>query len=139
MDLIDHPSYYDRCSDKTRHILKAIGVKECHFDRKCIDVIEGYFFLVHIFHLAEAATHLWRYGRKPGEAYKDLCKAEWYLLRFCEYHPKCIDREKYGKAAAMVRELIDSEFPNGDRIKSAPEYPPATPKELRTGEQMYDV
>lgn len=135
IELVNHPDYYSNCAPKTRHIIAALGIPEVHHDRECLDVIEDYYFILMSFHMGEVVTHLWRYGKKKGEEYKDLCKAEWYLLRMCKRYSKSTNLEKWTIAAAMVRELIESEFSNGDR-KSAPEYPPAAPREFSTGQSL---
>lgn len=110
MEQINHPDYYSNCSPKTRHIVAALGIPGDYHDWECLDVVELFGM---DFALGAIVTHLWRYDKKKGEEYKDLCKAEWYLLHLYEKFSASPIAHEWKTAAGLVRELIKSEFPDG--------------------------
>lgn len=77
---IDHPRHYTQC--------KVNGAP-----LECIDVIEA-LSLPH--HVACAFKYLWRYRDKGG--LKDLRKAAWYILRYC-------DKEEARRATPKVEPI----------------------------------
>lgn len=77
MNEVEHPKHYTQ--------FKVNGAPV-----ECIDVIEA-LNLPH--HIACAFKYLWRYRDKGG--LKDLRKAAWYILRYC-------DKEEARRAAPKV-------------------------------------
>jgi Protein of unknwon function (DUF3310) len=111
---INHPSYYQGCAQPTRPIVLMLGVPESWIDEECIVAIENNRFVRTSFHMGEVITHLWRYGRKEGEALKDLRKAQWYLHRINERYPSNLNYAKIKQAIEMIRTLIAKDFPDAD-------------------------
>jgi Protein of unknwon function (DUF3310) len=111
-ELINHPSYYQGCAQSTRPIVLMLGMLESWLDEECILAIENNHFVHTSFHMGEVITHLWRYGRKEGEALKDLRKAEWYLQRINERYPNNLKYFIPKQAIEMIRALISEDFPD---------------------------